>query len=403
MPKGIMKLSALGKEPPKEFVIFPAGRVQTAKGNFLFDDIASKMVMADYEQAGIRRMVDLEHLSTDPNAPNYDPDARAYFDLELRNGQLWAINVEWSPDGDNRIRTGKQRYISPAFAFDKVTKRITSLYNVAIVAIPATYDMPALVAASKRSGQPMAALSFEVKMPDEMKKICSALGLADDATVEDCLGAIKSALSAPGRKDGDKGDEGEDGLLSKLRKMLGAGDDADGEEVMSMLKKKLSAEPGLDDKKPAPAGEGDRQEDEGRNLSLLAKTSPKLYGEFMALRMNAKEVNGRLSAIENKIAKSEVETLIEKNITKIPKHMEEWAKGQSVETLSGFLKVSQFERKEPADAPKREGKDDPSKVELTGEELRVCKLSGVAPEIVLKQKKEDAQKKIDEAKMRAVS
>jgi hypothetical protein len=66
----------------------------------------------------------------------------------MRNGELWAVDVTWTPDGERRLREKTQRYISPLFRRDKKTGRILRLLNVALVSMPATNDAQPLVAAS---------------------------------------------------------------------------------------------------------------------------------------------------------------------------------------------------------------------------------------------------------------
>lgn len=155
-------VSMLAVEPsadgalPTEFRIFVAGENETEKGTYLFDDAAAAAVMAAYEAWGVDVMIDLEHQSLDDD-PSPDPtarDARGWCQLELReDGSLWAVNVTWTEDGAARLRQKRQRYVSPAFAYEKDTGRVTQIVNVAITAIPATHGTPALVAASKRGGR----------------------------------------------------------------------------------------------------------------------------------------------------------------------------------------------------------------------------------------------------------
>src|ERR1700690_4451425 len=117
-------LPMVSNEPPKEFRMFKAGWNSTKKGKFLFDDEAARYVKAQYKTHGVDRPIDLEHMSIDSEAKNWDPDARGWFQMEMRDGELWAVNVRWTPDGAARLKNGTQRYLSPCFAFDKETKRI---------------------------------------------------------------------------------------------------------------------------------------------------------------------------------------------------------------------------------------------------------------------------------------
>lgn len=152
--------------PPTEFRIFKAGINETSKGPFLFDAQAAADVMAHYQREGVDLVVDLEHLSLDRDSVNYDPDARAHFKLAVRDGELWACSVSWTSDGVRRLNEKTQRYISPVAMRDKATKRVMQIANVALVAQPATYNAPALVAASKgaRVAQPSAACKALIAM-----------------------------------------------------------------------------------------------------------------------------------------------------------------------------------------------------------------------------------------------
>ncbi len=136
---------------PSEFRLFVSGWNDTENGRFLFDADAAASVMAAHEKWGVDLMIDLEHQALNsgtPPEPNAR-DARGWFRLELRpDGSLWAVGVSWTPDGEQRLRDKRQRYVSPAFSVDPETSRVTAIINVALVAIPATHDTPALVAAS---------------------------------------------------------------------------------------------------------------------------------------------------------------------------------------------------------------------------------------------------------------
>jgi phage I-like protein len=143
-----------GGELPTEIRLFAAGVNQTEKGPYLFDAEAAKRVMAHYQARGVDVMIDLDHLSTDDTHPNYDGDARGWAKLELRNGELWAVGISWTPEGAQRVTNKTQRYVSPYFGWEETPdgqRRVVELVNFAICANPATHAAPALVAASKQA------------------------------------------------------------------------------------------------------------------------------------------------------------------------------------------------------------------------------------------------------------
>jgi hypothetical protein len=142
--------SEVSAEPPREFRLFAHGVNKTSKGDFLLDEAAIASIMRFYKLEGVDMMIDLEHHSLDADArARVDAaDARGWFQLEVRNDGLWAVNVRWTPDGEQRLREKRQRYTSPAFEVDE-DGRIMRILNTALVAMPATYNAPALIAARR--------------------------------------------------------------------------------------------------------------------------------------------------------------------------------------------------------------------------------------------------------------
>lgn len=176
--------------PPTEFRIFTPGWNKSTKGDFLFDAQAAASVIKAYEAWGVDKMIDLEHQSLDEDTP-VEPtarDARGWAKLELRDGELWAVGVTWTPDGAQRLSEKRQRYVSPAFAFDKKTKRIESVLNIAICAIPATHHTPALVAA--KGSTSMAA------SPLPQKLVSSALEAVASKDAKGSLTVLQQILAA---------------------------------------------------------------------------------------------------------------------------------------------------------------------------------------------------------------
>lgn len=178
-----------GKSPPTEFRLFKSGRNDTLKGSFVFDATAASLVMGAARAHGVDYAIDLEHLSLDTESKNFDPDARGWFQLEVRNGELWAVNVRWTPDGARRLSEKTQRYISPAFRTDSLG-RITEILNVALVAMPATHNATALIAASR--GITMNPLS----LPARLSLAQTRLAAADTALAMDVKAASEKAAEA---------------------------------------------------------------------------------------------------------------------------------------------------------------------------------------------------------------
>jgi phage I-like protein len=136
-----------GRRPPDEFRIFPMGVVSSLKGDFLFDAMAAGLVMAAAREHGVDFTIDYDHHTLAASA-GVQAIAAGWFNLDLRNDGLYAVNVRWTPKAESHLRAGEYRYFSPLFNWDDSSGRITSLINTALTNIPALHDLAALVAAS---------------------------------------------------------------------------------------------------------------------------------------------------------------------------------------------------------------------------------------------------------------
>jgi phage I-like protein len=205
--KHLHKLSIAfhGDAPPTEFRIFRAGINETKKGNFLFDAKAAKLVIAEYKAHGIDLMIDYDHASLGADRapdPAQAGKAAAWFCLELRGGELWAVNVRWTPPADAALRRKEWRFMSPAFPTDD-EGRITALLNVALTNTPATRRLDPLVAASIGDDKTM--------HPDLIKQALDAIEAGDPKKAMELLkGMIADAAGAGPDADGDEpGSEGD--------------------------------------------------------------------------------------------------------------------------------------------------------------------------------------------------
>jgi hypothetical protein len=198
--------------PPREFRVFKKGINPTDQGDFLFDDRAAELVLAAFKARGVDGMIDLNHLSVDAEAQNYDPDARGWYKLEVRSGELWAVVSSWTADGAERLTSKKQRYASPALNYEKLedgSKRVTEILNIAIVAMPATSDAYPLVAAARKpirtaKGAQVAMLATAFlddaggggMSQESLPAIAEAFGLDPGANVEDIIAAVAAWLAS---------------------------------------------------------------------------------------------------------------------------------------------------------------------------------------------------------------
>lgn len=185
-----LSITITGDEPPSEFRIFASGANETKKGTFLFTEASAKSVMAEYVAHGIDLMLDYDHaslsLALDPAQAG---KAAGWFQLAVRNGELWAVNVRWTEPAAEALRRKEWRFMSPAFHADD-TGRVLSVTNVAITNLPATRNLEPLMAAS------ITALGENGMSVEEFLKVCKALGVDMSSSLDDAMAKIKGEKPA---------------------------------------------------------------------------------------------------------------------------------------------------------------------------------------------------------------
>ncbi len=179
-----------GGQAPNEFCIFTAGEVVTTKGDFTFDEAAAASVMSEYKAHGIDLMIDYDHaslaqLTVDPALAG---KAAGWFNIEVRDGALWAVNVRWTTPAAEALARKEWRFMSPAFSVDE--GRITSLLNVAITNMPATRQLAPLMAASSQKKVQTMSQDLSPKL------VSSALDAVASKDAKGALGVLQQILAA---------------------------------------------------------------------------------------------------------------------------------------------------------------------------------------------------------------
>jgi hypothetical protein len=189
-------LAAVGASgpPPTEFLIWKQGANATDKGTHLFTARSAQALLAQQEERGNLYSIDVDHLSLNEMAPPESRKAVGWHRLAVRDGELWAVDVEWT----DTVRAGLEkdppewRYFSPAYAVDKKTQEITGYVNTALTNNPATHNLNAL---ANRVGA--TAETEPMKFADVMAAL-----MGDDEDKKQA--AIKAMKAAFGEPDGDE-------------------------------------------------------------------------------------------------------------------------------------------------------------------------------------------------------
>ncbi len=154
--------------PPKEFRLFRAGLNPSQKGDFVFDAESAEAVLANWKVEGNDLMGDYNH-------EDGGPAACTYFELEVRNGELWATNVSWTPKAFKALEDGEYRLYSPTFLAQRETKRIVKLVAFALTNRPALYNLTPLVEASANDAELLARAKEHSHMDETLKQQNAAL------------------------------------------------------------------------------------------------------------------------------------------------------------------------------------------------------------------------------------
>ena len=129
---------------PVAFRIWKAGDNVTDFGVHRFTSRSAKLLLQEQATRGNLISIDVDHLSLKPEAPPEARKAVGWHRLAVRNGELWAVNVQWT----DAVRAGlvseppAWRYVSPAYDVDQ--GEIVSYLNTALTNNPATHDVTAL-------------------------------------------------------------------------------------------------------------------------------------------------------------------------------------------------------------------------------------------------------------------
>ncbi|MEG2344164.1 MAG: phage protease [Acidaminococcaceae bacterium] len=176
------KLILSEKGPPAEIQILPFGKVESQKGEFIFDNQAAETLMKNHKNRINDLVVDYEHQTLYGGEA---PAAGWIKDLEYRGQDgLWA-KVEWTEKGGNYVAAKEYRYLSPVIMTRKADKRAVLLHSVALTNTPAIDGMEPIVAKEVLENK-------EDKMEELLKNLLIALGLAEDASEEEALTAVRA-------------------------------------------------------------------------------------------------------------------------------------------------------------------------------------------------------------------
>lgn len=202
---------------PEWLHLLPAGVVTTQdkRGPYTVGNIEA--LLAESLKPGDKLVLDENH-STDLAAPNGgQAPARGWFvELQARPDGIWG-RVEWTPKGRELVASKEYRGISPVIAHRK-DKSIVAIRRASLTNAP--------------NLEGLTALHSEDYNMDFRKKICAALGLAEDATDDEIVSAVSKALSAGSEEAVQSALQS---ALSPIATVVGLGADADAAAIITSI------------------------------------------------------------------------------------------------------------------------------------------------------------------------
>jgi phage I-like protein len=159
------------REPPREIRILKNGTNETTKGPIVCDAAAAKATIAAAVAHYGKPVLNFDYGHGQVGFMGSYESARSagWFELQERNGDLYAANIEWTPTAKKALADREFRYISPALMRDFESGKIKSLINVALTNIPATKGQKPLVTSQGPEK--------ETRMDPELKALLDRLGL----------------------------------------------------------------------------------------------------------------------------------------------------------------------------------------------------------------------------------
>lgn len=180
----------------RELQLIPAGPFRGIDGrpnnapHWLLDPALATGWLAELKQRKVRFVIDYEH-QTLRSVDNGKPaPAAAWFTgqgLEIRDGALWATDVEWTAAAKAAIEAKEYLYISPVFPY-RPDGAIVGLHSAALTNTPNIDGMEPMFRAAASQLFP----TLESPMDKEIRK---ALGLPEDADAEAVLAACNQVIA----------------------------------------------------------------------------------------------------------------------------------------------------------------------------------------------------------------
>lgn len=204
----------------QEIKILPRGMVRSQKGDFLVDDKSFELMLKEFKERKIDKVVDYEHQTLqDVQAPA----AGWIKNLKLTEEAVVA-EVEWNPKAEEYLKNKEYRYLSPVVRVRPSDKRAVLLHSVALTNTPAIDGMFSINKLLEE---------YEEENKMNLKELAKILGLPEDADEEAVKEMVETLTSSI--KELKEAEKTVPGAAPVVCKLLGISEDAKPEEVSAAI------------------------------------------------------------------------------------------------------------------------------------------------------------------------
>jgi phage I-like protein len=186
-----------------EIQLFPAGEFRARDGRpegigaWRIDANVAQQLIALADARNTPFVIDYNHQTLHADKSGTPAPAAGWFTaLEWREGDgLYATDVKWTPKAAEYVKNKEYRFISPVF-YHADNGDVSQLLMAAITNFPALDGMDEILAAASTMFNPSKNVTGDDTVMNELlKKLLARLGLAEDATEEDAMGAVANLMS----------------------------------------------------------------------------------------------------------------------------------------------------------------------------------------------------------------
>jgi len=164
-----------GDAVPTRVLLAPWGRVESTNGSFVVDDESARLAVAAFDEQGIDLPIDYEHqtLGGTYSSPSGQAPAAGWIKrLFAESGVGLMAEIEWTPQGRERLAAKEYRYLSPVAIIRKTDRKLVALHSAALTNKPAIVGMEPIVhragwPGDASSDAPLTLLKTELDLPDE--------------------------------------------------------------------------------------------------------------------------------------------------------------------------------------------------------------------------------------------